>query len=773
MPLSIPHDDTAHQEEEFAEQQPDASVKTWGYSPQPQPHSPKKTSVRLTQLQEYLAVERGLAASCRTLPVTLALWIVFVGLVLVHNQARQCYEASNIISDSMTGVVAPQTVVTSAGTSIKGLTLDSIVEVEDILDWLEGGFIPLLTSNALGFGQVADQQAIGYTRVWQIRGGPKATCSLLSSDQAQFYSGPCYSAGGPQGKFGPQVTATMSQAVKDQLLATNSAFNQLADLPGGYMAWLDIGRNSSAVAKQVQYLRDNTWLDLNTQEVTLDTVFVNAQANVYTGLSIYFKIYREGYVDYTLTSLGIRGDVFDSWAYIFLDAIWGVMILGLIIQCTHKFYVMTRKGLLKLHLRDPYMWLDWFLIVVAITVAVYFYYLTVMMDNFIATVNTLPEIPQYSIFEAPDSKKVGTVLQNIAFQNQVQTIILQLKQILTALLYHRVVCLLYAALLVLRFCRGLIGQPRTAVLIQTILYAVDFFQHYITVFVLVLAHFTFNGQLLFGEQLDTWATIGRSICSALLVLFFKVPQADFDKANPVCFHIWFWTFFFVMGLFMLNILTAAIIDNYREVRTRLGEPGATLLDQAWDILKSFRWRRSYLGSKKHVPGEALLEIVGKDMDPAVIETLGMFLTDRRLCTRDDLMRAENDVEVDVPYLVMRGGDPLASQRLLERVTEWKQNIGMTTLPSNKLMVTIAELMTRLKVEADLMTERVHTRVERATRCLDRVDIKHAKCLALAKRISKAQEAPPGWTCHYDADGVRYLRHEQTGLTSWTLPRSLI
>merc|ERR1719428_2473125 len=94
-------------------------------------------------------------------------------------------------------------------------------------------------------------------------------------------------------------------------------------------------------------------------------------------------------------------------------------------------------------------------------------------------------------------------------------------------------------------------------------------------------------------------------------------------------------------------------------------------------------------------------------------------------------------------------------------------------PAEKLVLMVAKHITFVKTQTEYLQSRMHARVEAAAKSVDRLDLKHAKCLALARRIRKAQELPRGWTQHRDAEGRRYLRHEETGLTSWTLPRQLI
>jgi len=176
---------------------------------------------------------------------------------------------------------------------------------------------------------------------------------------------------------------------------------------------------------------------------------------------------------------------------------------------------------------------------------------------------------------------------------------------------------------------------------------------------------------------------------------------------------------------------------------------------------------------KSTPDEDLLRMLSADTDAAHIKKLMNMKTDRRLRTRDDLAKAEKDVAVDVEFLVQRGMDPLSAERLLERCLQWAGNISTTSSATNRLMLLVAKQMNFIQLEAERMQRKVRSRIDRAAQSADRVDVKHAKCIALSKRLQRAQKIPAGWTVHRDEQGRRYLRHEQSGLTSWTLPRGLI
>merc|ERR1711974_229151 len=165
----------------------------------------------------------------------------------------------------------------------------------------------------------------------------------------------------------------------------------------------------------------------------------------------------------------------------------------------------------------------------------------------------------------------------------------------------------------------------------------------------------------------------------------------------------------------------------------------------------------------------LLNIITKNTDPALLHDMGRLRVDRRLRTNDDLQKAEKDTKVGAQFLVDLGCEKATAHRLIKRCANWGSQISTISSPSHRLMVLIAKQMSRIAHQAERLQERTGSQVERASATIDRLDLKHAKCVSLAKRIRKSQDLPPGWISHRDESGKRYLQHIDTGLTSWTLP----
>mmetsp|Transcript_470 Transcript_470/g.1396 ORF Transcript_470/g.1396 Transcript_470/m.1396 type:complete len:809 (-) Transcript_470:84-2510(-) len=712
-----------------------------------------REGITLSQLQEFLSVERCLRRSCRTLPLTLALWISFTLLIVSHGQAQTSFESAQLLREAFRDARVP------ANGSSRELRAATVAEHEQILQWARGALVPLLAADGLDHGRIGEtQQLVGFVRVTQER-GVTASCEGLGDQMRRFHGGGCHPPGGTVLAFGPYQQ--------------DYAFRPLRGRANRFEAWLEVGRSRSTVQERIRSLESDHWIDLSTQQVVAEAVFLNVQDYVFSHVAMTFTLHREGLIDTNLQVRPLRGEVYPHWGFVLLDAIWIAIIAILALRALLRVRRDSALGLLQLHLRDPFVWVDWVGVLFGLAIGIFFWFFIKELDDFEQYIAQLKRMPTWAVSEAPANRKVQATLDNVQYQEQLSRVFSDFDRLSTMVDWHRFCTFCYTLIIVARFFRGFAGQPRIAVLVQAMLSAADFFLHYLMAIGVVFLNFALGGFILFGERLEGWSTFGRSINMLFMVLFGEFDYDEFHGVAPATAAFWFWSFYVCTALLLVKLLTAAILNRYLAVRERLGEPGASLAQQLADYMGQIWWLRTYDGAQKSIPEEQLLEVISADADPSLLERLSRLGVDRRLRTREDLARAERDAFVDVEFLVKHGCDPMTAERLLDRCSGWRHQMSMTSSPAHRLMLLVARHMTHMRTETERMEAKLRDRIDHAAKAVDRLDLKHAKCAALARRVRKAQELPAGWTALTDEQGRRYLRQEVTGLTSWTLPRSMI
>merc|ERR550532_639997 len=152
------------------------------------------------------------------------------------------------------------------------------------------------------------------------------------------------------------------------------------------------------------------------------------------------------------------------------------------------------------------------------------------------------------------------------------------------------------------------------------------------------------------------------------------------------------------------------------------------------MLSQQLWSRTYEGSQKSVPDEALLQLLGTAATDEAVKRVARLQVDRRLRNYEDLTRAENDVPVDQSFLVARGCEPAAATRLLERYGRRRHQVSLNSSPEHRLALLVARQMAHMRSETKQFVQKTEARLDRITRAVDRLHLKHAKCSSLARRV---------------------------------------
>jgi hypothetical protein len=519
--------------------------------------------------------------------------------------------------------------------------------------------------------------------------------------------------------------------------------------------------------------KDFDWLDDNSQAVTIDAMFLNPELNVYSRLEIIFNLHRGGWIQQDVHVTPLRGDVYYHWAVVWLDAMWIFTMFALCVQAFQHAYEEIHKGLFWYYITDFFVLFDALSVVWGTGIAVYYWYLSTRIDDFVARVASLGAMPSQNGIQAPDLWKTKHILENWKYEKDIQAIMDDFMMCNRLGEWHRLVALGYNLVIVCRFYRGFTGQPRIAVILQTISQVAMFMFHYLLVFAVIMANFTVAGYILFGQQIEDWSTLGKAACSAFLMLFGRFNYNELHAVAPLSAAMWFGSFFILVCLIITGLTTATILHHYLAVRMKTGQAGESIVKQLFGMISDAGYARTYDGAQKSLPPDKLFEMITQDTDPLRIRHLGRFHIDRRMRTRHDVHEAEMDPQVDVDFLIGRGMDPATAERFLLRIAEAGHHIEMRSSPVHRLTLFIARQMSMLRFGAEHMRKKTTDKVMWASKTVDRLDLKHAKSVALSGRIRRAQELPPGWTSHFDATGRPYLRQEETGLTSYTLPRHLI
>eukprot|EP00927_Polykrikos_kofoidii_P019342 TRINITY_DN19030_c0_g1_i2.p1 TRINITY_DN19030_c0_g1~~TRINITY_DN19030_c0_g1_i2.p1 ORF type:complete len:866 (-),score=138.98 TRINITY_DN19030_c0_g1_i2:486-3083(-) len=152
---------------------------------------------------------------------------------------------------------------------------------------------------------------------------------------------------------------------------------------------------------------------------------------------------------------------------------------------------------------------------------------------------------------------------------------------------------LYTSIVMLRLFKSFAAQPRLALVTATLQGSSTDMLHFGIVFFSVYVVMMVNSVLMFGQDLEDYATVARATHSCFLAIF---GEWNWDLMGDIGMFkaaVWFWLFQLIMVLILLNMLLAIIMEAYSEVAAH-AQSTETLLQQVQNVLrrrKEFRTGR--------------------------------------------------------------------------------------------------------------------------------------------------------------------------------------
>merc|ERR1719265_1498509 len=118
----------------------------------------------------------------------------------------------------------------------------------------------------------------------------------------------------------------------------------------------------------------------------------------------------------------------------------------------------------------------------------------------------------------------------------------------------------------LRLFKSFAAQPRMAVVTETIRRGWQDIVHFLIIFLSVFSCLTLDAVLLFGQDLEEFATFPRALHSCFRLMFGDWDYKAMEKVGRVSAGVWFWIFMFMIVMVMFNVLLAIVIETYTNVK---------------------------------------------------------------------------------------------------------------------------------------------------------------------------------------------------------------
>merc|ERR1719313_3308547 len=730
-----------------------------------------RTVVTRKMFEEYLVIQRGLKENCATIPFTFCFWINFIIITITHGFIFESYEVHRTVIEQVTmaeAMTSPANVSASTSSDVLSQTTVNIESISDFTEfwlWMKQGFIPIISDPMGNKPKVASMNhVLPFARIIQYR-HPEGVCSVGEEVQ-KLYGSPCYPS--PESIWNLLYPRPVVEAYGKRLAPLDQAFEP--DESERFIAWLDVGSPTEKVQERVEFLWEHDWIDFSSSALEIQACMFNAEVGLYVLLSIEIGLPRGGEINPIMRVRTIPAKVYSNWSSAIPDAIWLFLISALFLQELKQLLAERSKGRLRDYWSDYWNWVDWTSIIMGSLIVTYWLYLMWEADDLshrLTTPGSVPK-PKKMTWEAEDfTGGIALEEDTKAWEAQENIVLDHFERLQVERMYQRLALFWYTLIILLRFLKGFRGQPRVALIAETLKFAsIDLF-HFMLIFMAVFLSFALGGHVLFGPHLLEWSTFVLSTTTSFRLLMGS--SADYLRlytVAPAVAASWFWSYMLFVVMVMLNLLVALIIDQYAEVKRRMGEDGQSIVEQLQETYSDFMWSMGYDGTARNPTLDELLDLFSDHADE--VRDLTMF----EIKLRGREVSGHGAEPVTVKKLTELGVQKGYAKRLMndcrsKLLTEHKA----PTDPVDMIAREMEQSFSTLSLPLGKMGPRLANGMGRVHEVLGELEEIQNDIVPTIAQVRQMTILPPEWTMQVDkTTGREFFTHKHTGVSSWDVPK---
>jgi hypothetical protein len=367
----------------------------------------------------------------------------------------------------------------------------------------------------------------------------------------------------------------------------------LSSFKGGmYSVTIHEHEGLAGALQTVADLKANNWLDVETAWFGLKMFILNPDLGVYTHIiaNVWFPLSGMLIPSVTMSSFPAEPYQYKStWG---LDGAWFVLWFHLFVTSAIGLATAKKKKQFKKYVATFWNWLDWFTIIAGgVIIALWF-------GGFLSSLTTIKARAMEVVLGRPSEAADGSFAfasdQNaFSYTSDVETLQREVATLSGFLVMYRLFICWYTIIIMMRFFKAFLAQPKLAVVTNTVLRSLPDVAHFLIVLLLVFFAYSVAGMFLFGHRMLIFSELKFALFSCFLIMLGNFDFAELSEEHLFSACIWFFTFMIIVALIMLNMFLAIIMDIYTEVKMVAADQ-EPIWTQAADMIGGLISKRTWI-----------------------------------------------------------------------------------------------------------------------------------------------------------------------------------
>jgi len=546
----------------------------------------EERAVTYQQFRDFLIAERERMQNCATLPFTMILWIVFAVVAWLHGNVESMHRLRYGIHEAITDIQVPHA---SHGTNVtRMVSLDTIETTDELWKWTIDGLVPAFSASASRPGFVRTfNKVVGKVQLHQSR-YRIGNCSIHEG-LARYYGAGCQQDELSSEPFGPPSAARPEPAfVAGGHMSGLSGENQKR-----YFLWLDV-RHPAGSQQYARAAASAQWIDGATHAVAMHMTLLNAEAKALTHVSITLT-YWEGGVGKEIKVQPMQACVYQNVWHILVDVLWVALLLFFFLVLVQDAADKKGQRCIRRCCGSGWVFVDWISAAAGAVLVAFFIVFALGLGTLSEQVGAIDRHAAAGL--APSNASVAASAVEVAAARDYEARVAEVSDHVQWMLHiknwHWISMYWYNTLILVRFFRGFMGQPRVAALGRALGASASDLLHVGIIIAIIFTNFALGGCVLFGEQLAAWSGLASAQWSTLAMLS---GRGDFEAMYalfPIASTVWLFTFMVTVAFVLANMVISVLVFNHGEVQSDTGQVAQDLVSQMWALWGDWVWKAAY------------------------------------------------------------------------------------------------------------------------------------------------------------------------------------